>query len=399
MAQQAVLGRTRRTKDQKRTPGQHRAHMRLLTAAATRVRLDKEMDVMRQRYLRREWQLEAFVFRNTIPELRFAFSFKANCASRVRFFIAAIPDGPESDEPVEINKLEAGTVPPQIVELCEQAMVNFGNGRSALSGHAANTSNNLSIAGEAYILGQEDPDSLEQTWSIRSVSEIQVYGGRVVLAETPVNQTGILGYIPLDPDFTTLTRMWQPDPQYRLLADSEMRAILNECDTLTILRRTIRAVARNQLSTRGLLCLPEEMDLAQNFDDNGDPEGDTFMEDFTNAIVTPIVDEGSSNAAVPLVFRGPAEYIAAIRWIDFTSQFDANSGTTRDELVGNIATGLDLPKSIVTGTEEANHWSAYVIDDNTFRYHLEPHIIRIADCWTRRIPRDRSSKDRTSILR
>jgi hypothetical protein len=41
-----------------------------------------------------------------------------------------------------------------------------------------------------------------------------------------------------------------------------------------------------------------------------------------------------------------------------------------------------LPKEIVTGTADLNHWSAWQVDDNTFRHHVEPHVVHCCDCLT-----------------
>jgi hypothetical protein len=354
--------------------------LRVLTAAATRVNIDNAVEVRRQRSVRQNWQLDSFTYRNTIGELRYAVNFLANCAARMRIYVAALPSTGETDMPVDITELPE--VPPELIAACAQAMVDLGNGRTAMAGHLHSVSTNISIAGEGMLLGQEDVLSGIQTWSVRSVSEIVVMNDELMLREGPIDSTGQLGLIPLDPNTTVVSRMWQPDPQFRLLADSPMRAILNECESLLILRRMIRATGRSRLAGRGILLIPDELSITVNNDDNDDPEADPFMDSFADAMMTPITNEGDASAVVPIVFRGPAQFLHEVRLIELGAVFDTEARAVREELVGVIATGLDLPKEIIMGVADLNHWSAWQVDDNTFRHHVEPHVVAIVDCLT-----------------
>lgn len=352
--------------------------LRVLTAAATRVHADNKREVDRLRAVRQTWQLDAFTYRNTIGELRYATNYLANAVSRMRLFVAALPDSGESDMPVDLRKTNA---PPELIAACDNAMRDFGNGRTAIAGHLRAASTNFTLAGEAYLLGQMDVLTGRQTWSIRSVSEVAIYEGELGLREGPMDATGALGLTPLD-EYSTVVRMWQPDPQFRLLADSPVKALLNECESLLILRRNIRAVGRSRLAGRGLLLWPDELSIAGDVDDNGDPESDPVMDELMNSMMTPIGDEGDASAVVPTVVRGPGDILQHIRLVDLSSNFDELAGKTRDELVGVIATGLDLPKEVILGMTDLNHWTAWAVDDNTFRNHIEPHVITITDAFT-----------------
>ena len=359
--------------------------LRVLTAAATRVNMSNRAEILRQRGVRQIWQTDGFSYRNSIGEIRYALNFLANCAARMRIFIAVLPDTGESDTPVDIDEFAAsnpGLVPTEILEACHNAMRDFGNGRLALAGHMRATSTNLSIAGEGFVLGQEDPLTGAATWSIRSISEVVVYNDKLCLREGPVDSTGMLGLVELDEEFTSVSRFWNPDPQFRILADSPMRAILNECEALLILRRMIRATGRSRLAGRGLLLWPEELSLGPQTDDNDDPLADPTMERLAMLMMTPISNEGDASSVVPGIVRGPGDILDKIRHLKFDDSFDQHAGATRDELVGVIATGLDVPKAVVLGMADMNHWTAWQVSDDTFREHVEPHVITIVDCHT-----------------
>jgi hypothetical protein len=365
--------------------------VRVLTAAAVRVHIDNRAEVQRQRSVRQNWQLDSYVYRNSIGELRYAVNYLANCAARMRMFIAVLPANGMSDMPVELTdyakqKNEDGTpvedVPAEILAACANAIQDLGNGRVAMANLNHALSTNISLAGEAFLLGQEDSQTGRQTWSVRSVSEIVVMNDELKLREGPVDATGMLGLIALDPELTTISRMWQPDPEWRLLADSPMRAILNECESLLILRRMIRATGRSRLAGRGLLLFPDEVSISVDNDDDMDPQADPVMDSLANAMLTPIANEGDASSVVPIVVRGPADALKEIRLVELSATFDELALKTREELVGIIATGLDLPKEVIEGVADLNHWSAWQVDDNTFRHHIEPHVITLSDCWT-----------------
>ena len=356
------------------------APIRVLTAAATRLNLIDKTQARRMRALRQGWQLEAWAYRASIGELRYAVNFLANCMARMRIYPAAYPMAGESDNPLALSEVPG--VPQQILDAASQAMADLGNGKLAISGLLHSLSTNITVPGEAFLLGQEDPQTGNQVWSIRSVSELVIYDDAYKLREVPMDPQGILGWEDLDPELTVASRMWVPDPQFRILADSPLKAIMDDCESLLILRRMIRATGRSRLAGRGILLIPNELSISVPTDDENDPEADPFMAELTQVMTEPINEEGVASAVVPQVIRGPGDQLALVRWMEFASTFDEMSSKTREELVGIIATGLDIPKEVITGMADLNHWSAWAVDDNTFRHHVEPHVVTACDCLT-----------------
>lgn len=349
-----------------------------LRASATRLDVSDRQEAKVQRMLRQGWQSEAWNFRDQIGELRYAVNFLANCTARMRVYPACYPIGGETDDPVSLSEAEG--VPPEIVSLCGQAMRDLGNGRMAISGMMHGLSTNKSVAGESYLLGRTDEQTGKEKWSVRSVDELVVYADQWHLREIPDDrQNGIIPWVPLDPALTVISRIWTPHPRFQLLADSPMKAMLDDCESLMILRRMIRATGRSRLAGRGIFAVPDGFSIKVPLDDDSDPEADPFMQGLTQAMMAPIETEGVAEAVVPIVIRGPGEMIGQIKHFDFASTFDAESSKTRDELLGIIATALDLPKEVIMGIADLNHWSAWQVDDNTFRHHVEPHVIGCCD--------------------
>jgi hypothetical protein len=318
-------------------------------------------------------------YRDSVPEVRFANNFLANISSRMRIFPAALPIGGETDDPVELK--EAGA-PDEWIAACNQMMADLGNGRLALGSLMHALSTNFSTTGECFLYGEQDESTLEQTWSIRSVNEIVVFGDKVQLREGPIASQGNLGLVDIDPLTTFVARMWNPHPFWRLYADSPMRSIMNSCENLLILRRGIRAVGRSRLAGAGLLLMPDDIDITSLNDDDADPQDIDFMGKLADAMMTPITNEGDAAAVVPLIAQANAESLKEIRLIDFYSKFDEHSAETRAETIREIAIGVDLPAEVINGISNANHFTAFQIGEDTFRYHAEPHVITEVDSLT-----------------
>lgn len=328
--------------------------------------------------LRQGWQSDAWQYRDQIGELRYAIQFLANCTARMRLYPACYPLGGEADKPVELDKIP--DLPEQLKSAAGQAMQDLGGGRMAISGMLHGASTNKSVAGESYLLGRTDEETGREKWSIRSVDELVVWSDQWHLQEIPGDRTnGVIPWIPLDPDLTVISRIWTPHPRFQLLADSPLKAMLDDCESLTILRRMIRATGRSRLASRGLLLVPEELSIKVPVDDNDDPEADPFMGALTQAMMAPIVSEGTADGVVPIVIRGPADSLDKLRLVDLATKFDDQASKTREELIGIIATSFDLPKEIISGVADLNHWSAWQVDDSTFRHHVEPHVIGVCD--------------------
>src|SRR5690606_4593074 len=50
-----------------------------------------------------------------------------------------------------------------------------------------------------------------------------------------------------------------------------------------------------------------------------------------------------------------------------------------ETLIHRIAFGLDAPPELITGYASLNHWTAWMVKDETYQAHIEPLAVRIAD--------------------
>lgn len=353
--------------------------VRVLTASSKRLDLADKKEARQLRVLRQGWQSDAWNYRDSIGELRYAIQFLANSSARMRLFAAAEPMEGESDDPVPLSEIKS--VPEEVISLAEQAMRDLGRGRLAYKNILKALSTNISVAGECFMLGRTDEETGKEDWSIRSVDEIIVKDDSYQMREMPDGPQGIVPWVPLDPELNMVSRIWIPHPRFALLADSPLKAMLDDCDSITIMRRMIRAEGRSRTS-RGILKVPDGISIKVPIDDDEDPEADQFMNGLTQALMEPIGDEGVASAVAPIVIRGSPDALKELQLLTLAQPFEEAAQKVREELIGIIATSFDLPKEVIQGVADLNHWSAWQVDDNTFRHHIEPHVIELCDALT-----------------
>jgi hypothetical protein len=109
---------------------------------------------------------------------------------------------------------------------------------------------------------------------------------------------------------------------------------------------------------------------------------DEFEDQLMDAMTTPIRDEDSASAVVPLIIRGPAELGDKIKQFKFERSFDPALAQRADRVLERILQGLDVPKDIVTGLANVKYSNALQIDESLYKAHIEPLMLLIADAIT-----------------
>lgn len=355
--------------------------LRVLTASAKVVNTQDKAEARRLRSVRQGWQSEAWTYRDSIGEIRFASRFMAHCVGRMRVFPAAYPSSDFGEDPISLVDIDG--VPPEVVASANAAMNALGAGRLSMSQILESMAENFFVAGECNMVSRSDPATGEDRFRIASVDEVVVKDDAWWLRELPQGgQTSDQSswYELTDDDY--LARLWCPHPRFAALADSSLRALSEECEELLILSRMIRASGRSRLAGAGVLLVPDELSLASTTEDNEDAEADDFMGALTTAMMEPIGDEGAASAVVPIIMQGPNDMLANVRHLLFDRPIDPVMAAQRQELIARIAIGLDLPSEVLTGKADLNHWTAWNVDDNTFRHHVEPSVIAVVDALT-----------------
>ncbi len=377
---------------------------RPLTAAASQVRLDDKAEAelfkARRQSASTSWQSEAWEYYDSIGEIKYAFNLVASVVSRIRLYAAGV--GSPSDTPAPIDSVS--TIEPRLAAAAERALDRLSSAYGGQPGLLKDAALNLQVTGECYLvqIPERVGSQLPETWDIRSTDELQVDSRgnyiinprRDVGGNSSMMSQGSKDAIAL-PKSAYVGRIWRAHPRYTQEADSSLRGLLDLCAELLLLNRTFRATARSRLNA-GALYLPDGLSVAATpdpdypYDENGDynetftPEeaADDFEDQLIDAMTTPIKDEDSASAVVPLIIRGPAELGDKIKQFKFERSFDPALSERSDRVLERIMQGLDVPKDVVTGLANVKYSNALQIDEALYKAHIEPLMLLIVDALT-----------------
>jgi hypothetical protein len=342
------------------------------------------------------WQSEAWEYYDAIGEIKYAFNLVASVVSRIRLYPAIIHTLSEAPRPIQ----DSEGIDPALAAAAERALSRLDSAYGGQAGLLRDAALNLSVAGECYLVQvpARPGDNLPESWDIKSIDEVvtdqrgsymvvgrREYngGGSNALYKTVLGSTAFVG------------RIWRSHPRYSDEADSSLRGLLDMCAELLLLNKTFRATARSRLNA-GALYLPDGLAVSANpapdypYADDTDinPDllsqeaEDDFEEQLIDAMTTPIKDEDSASAVVPLIIRGPAELGEKIKQFKFERSFDPALAQRADRVLERILQGLDVPKDVITGLANVKYSNALQIDETLYKTHIEPLMLLIADALT-----------------
>lgn len=380
---------------------------RPLTAAAAQVKLDDKSEAeyfkARRQAASTAWQTEAWEYYDAIGEIKYAFNLVASVVSRIRLYAAAVENPAEAPVPIQDSqKLDAN-----LSAAAQRALDRLSSAYGGQPGLLKDAALNLQVTGECYLVQVPERvgSGLPESWDVRSIDELQVdaKGNYIINPRRDVGgggsmatqmSTGNKDLIVL-PKNSYVGRIWRAHPRYTQEADSSLRGLLDLCAELLLLNRTFRATARSRLNA-GALYLPDGLSVAASpdpdypYDEDGEynqqynPEeaADDFEDQLIDAMTTPIKDEDSASAVVPLIIRGPAELGDKIKQFKFERSFDPSLAQRADRVLERIMQGLDVPKDVVTGLANVKYSNALQIDEALYKAHIEPLMLLIVDALT-----------------
>lgn len=395
------------SRNQDATPAQSAPYnaYRGLTAAAAPVRVNNKAEYeqfkARRSATSSSWQDEAWEYYDAIGEIKYAFNLVAAVISRIRIHPAAI----ESADASPVTLSESTSVDARLAAAAERAVARLSSAYGGQPGLLRDAALNLSVAGECYLV--QVPERLgsgqAESWDIRSVDEViaDSRGGLSVIGRREqANGGGTTNGINAPqrlPDQAFVGRIWRSHPRYSDESDSSLRGLLDLCAELLLLNRTFRATEKSRLNA-GALYLPDGLSVAAQGDPNLPVDGademidapgltaeeaeDEFEEQLIDAMTTPIRDEDSASAVVPLIIRGPAELGEKIKQFKFERSFDEAFTARSDRVLERIMQGLDIPKDVITGLANVKYSNAVQIDESLYKTHIEPLMLLIVDSLT-----------------
>jgi hypothetical protein len=382
---------------------------RTLTAAAAQVKINDKGEFdqfrMRRSAASSAWQAEAWEYYDAIGEIKYAFNLVASVVSRIRMYAAIVEDPSEAPAPVSRSE----KIDPRLAAAAQRALDRLDSAYGGQAGLLRDAALNLSVTGECYLVQMPERvgSGIPESWDIRSTDELMTdaRGNFVVIGRREQAPGG--GYAGGSSGNSSgsavslggkafVGRVWRSHPRFSDEADSSLRGILDLCAELLLLNRTFRATARSRLNA-GALYLPDGLSVAAQGDGDFpldsdvdlDPSAftveeaeDEFEEQLIDAMTTPIRDEESASAVVPLIIRGPAELGDAIKQFKFERSFDPALAQRADRVLERILQGLDVPKDVVTGLANVKYSNALQIDETLYKTHIEPLMLLLVDSFT-----------------
>lgn len=295
------------------------------------------------------WQNTAWLYYASIGPLNYGLNWLSNAMGRVALTIAEVQPGNEEPE-----ILETGPA----VEILHQLKWD----ESAIMSDLALQ---LSVPGRGYLVGREIAPGMRD-WQVYSPDQIRpARNGRDW--EWELWEYG-KQWTPLDGAFVAPIR--DADDRYDWMDTSTTRGALTILREIDLYDRDIVSSLVSRLANNGLLLVPQEVTFPtrQQFNDNEDP----FMATLIDAARQSIKEPGSASAAIPIPLKVPSQFIEKFRHLALASGVDDKVLIAREKALNILADSMNLPKEIITGMGDTNHWSAWQLEESAIKTHIAP---------------------------
>lgn len=312
-----------------------------------------------------KWQMEAWDFYDKVGEFALGIDMLAWAVSRVRL-VAAV-DVPSQDEPEivlgEIEDDNSDADPPSEADIIAADLVSeFAGGTVGQQQLMRRVATQLGVAAESYIVGRDNPEGDgEDVWEAYSRDEVKwgTNGWRVDdgVEKFPLGDTDVM------------IRVWIPSARRRQEPRSSTRSLLPTLAEIWALTQSILASTDSRLAGAGLLILPKSVELvaSQNAGDDSEDDQDPFIAELLDMMITPIKDRESAAAIVPIVVKVSDEAVGKIQYLRFESEVNMYEGEKRDLAITRLARGMDLPPEEILGKGDSNHWTGWLVSEDTVR--------------------------------
>ncbi|MER5699477.1 hypothetical protein ACWDBO_48895 [Streptomyces mirabilis] len=321
------------------------------------------------------WQTRAWQLYHAVPEVRFAATYMANGMAGATLYAGRRADD-GTIEPAPNNHRASEIV---------QQIAGGPDGQAKLLGAFGK---HLTVSGEGWIVVRPNADVLSpdvpedgHDWRVLSTREVSQKSGKLT-AEVDGDDIDIPAgdEDALDPDSPVALRVWEPDPEHAIDADSPVRASIDLLEELLLLNAAVKAIARSRLTGRGILLVPKGVRFPTR-PGQGDAEDD-LIELLMMIAETAIREPESAAATVPIVLEVPADSISDFKLLTFESNFDDLALKLREEAIKRFATGLEIPAELMLGMGDTNHWGAWMLTSEAIRMGIEPKLQTVSYALT-----------------
>lgn len=329
-----------------------------------------------------EWSEKAWEYLTRVGELSYYVNWRSNAVGRAQL-VAAARD-PLTGMPTSIPEDDrAGQLVANIVRDIG------GNAQATILKRLAVF---LSVPGDGYA-AMLVRDGVEK-WYALSREEIGTSGGQKVLITLPDKTKH-----EFNRDADLLFRVWDPDHRRSWEPTSPVRANLDVLQEIVRATQTIDNANSSRLIGKGILFVPDEMNLPSTTAPRAERAGDqppnpapvtqweqASSQDLQDLLfevgTTAYKDQTSMAAMFPIVATVPGEYADKVKHLTFGTDIPETALKTREAAIRRLALGLDVSPERLLGLSTGNHWSAWAIGEDDVRLHIVPVLEMIADAFT-----------------
>lgn len=343
---------------------------RALTAAVAMVDFSEGSSWRTWKFGNTQWQVEAWRLYDIIGELHTLAGRIGDSISQARLYVT------------EVDETGEGTGETKDAAVRRLAAVPLGTG----AGRDENlrlAGVDLAVGGECYIVGEDVARRTADKaggWFVVTAAGVKREGGKVKVRR-PQDRNG--GWLELTNGRDVLIRCWKAHPNDPTQSDSFTRPAVPVLREIELLTKRKFAELDSRLTGAGMLPVPESVDFPRGPDD---PQGVAgFMAYAQRAAAASMVDQSTASAMVPIMFTVPDQLFEAMKgmepirfWSDLSDQIPENM---RDA-IGRFATFSELPREVLEGLGNSNHWSAWLITEEGTRW-IKGYLDPIAAALTR----------------
>jgi len=263
-------------------------------------------------------------------------------------------------------------------------MQRLAGGPGGQSQMMSETTAHLSVPGECWLVGEDDPDSKgDELWSVRSADELRVTStGGWQLRDDPRATAWRTGRNVM------VVRVWKPHPRRGWEADSAARHAVSAMTKLDLANKRIIATLISRLASNGFILYDKErlsFHTTQQTPAAGEPgtpdgggEPDPFAVMMVDVASRGIKDPTSPEAVIPIPIGYSLQDLANVdpkallQHVTFASDVDEKLLAQRQDALRELATALDMPVEALVGMGDINHWGAWAIEESGIKIHIAP---------------------------
>ena len=291
----------------------------------------------------------------------------SNTADIVSYF-PALEGGAEPTQVGGEMDENGDPVPPTSDEAKILAVWDSIGGEQWVSEAVAAFVKHLSIPGQGWLVPVK-PDSDEIAELTDGLSDVEWHIWSTSELRESLSIRGD-GQIPISNE--RIWRIWAPHPKDSNAVTSPVRRVADKCELLRLIDQGRTATLRSRLHA-GVLPIPSRLR------DETTVSGQLWADALEDALLAPIDDPESTASLVPLMVYLEKDEAEILRQGPIKMGIDdpERLNELEERALRRLAIGIDAPIELITGIADLNHWSAWIVREETYDQHLDPLIVRI----------------------